>query len=419
MFKHCRLSSAVAALSLSASMLVQAQETPLTLEKLAEQIKTQQAQIEALTAQIESQEKAGSGAGWFNRTSVGGYGEAYFKRIEGQKDEFDAYRLILFVGHQFNDKVRFSSELEFEHAYGKDTDTSCTIDNTAGSDPLTLEQIEVSCGKPSASPGYFAVEQLFLEYQYAQKHRASAGQLLVPVGILNETHEPDTFYGVFRAPVEREIIPGTWFETGLMFSGEVAPGFSYDAMISSGMKNDGSKAVKEGRQRGAKADGSDLAYTVRFKYTGMPGLELAVTWHEQQDMSQGAPKVTGENLEANLLEAHVAYQKGAFGLRTLYAEWDLAADALAVADKKNASQKGWYVEPSWKITPGIGVFARYSEWDNAAADSTSSDWQESSVGVNWWLHERAVVKADWQHRDDPAASKKDQDGFNVGIGFSF
>jgi hypothetical protein len=41
------------------------------------------------------------------------------------------------------------------------------------------------------------------------------------------------------------------------------------------------------------------------------------------------------------------------------------------------------------------------------------------VGVNWWLHERAVVKADLQHREDPNPANPDQDGFNLGIGFSF
>lgn len=374
-----------------------------------------QQQIEALAAEIEAQKKAGaaSPAGGLGNATLGGYGEAYFKRIDGSQDEFDAYRLVLFVGHRFDDKLRFSSELEIEHAYTRDSDTSCVF--TDDGDGI-VEAGELVCGKPSPSQGYIALEQLFLEYQYADQHRWSAGQLLVPVGILNETHEPDTFYGVFRAPVEREIIPSTWFETGLMFSGEIAPGVSYDAMVSSGLKNDGSKSVKDGRQRGSKAAGNDLAWTGRLKYTGIAGTELGVTWQRQTDTSQGT---LADDLDGDLLEAHVAVKRGAFGLRALYAQWEFNEGAMAPADQKRAEQNGWYVEPSWKVTPTVGVFVRHSVWDNEAADAADSEWTEQSVGVNWWLHERAVVKADLQFRDDPNPANVDQDGFNLGIGFSF
>lgn len=378
-----------------------------------------QRQIEALAAEIESRKAepaAGMGALNDGRTTLGGYGEAYFKRIDGSEDEFDAYRLVLFVGHQFDEKVRFGSELEIEHAYVKDTDSAtCTFtDSTTTGTVGVVDANELSCKKAATTNGYVAVEQLFLEYQYAEKHRWTAGQLLVPVGILNETHEPDTFYGTFRAPVEREIVPGTWFETGLMFSGEIVAGVSYDAMVSSGLKGDGSKAIKDMRQRGSKAVGNDLAYTARVKYTGLPGLEVAATWHHQQDMSQGT---LTENLDGDLLEAHVALKKGPFGLRALYAQWELNEDAVATAGY--AEQNGWYVEPSWKVTGKIGVFARHSTWDNKAADNADSEMTEANVGVNWWLHERAVVKADLQFRNDPTAAVRDQDGFNLGIGLSF
>lgn len=366
------------------------------LAQLKAQLKTQQAQIDALVA---ASEKQTSTASTFVNTTLGGYGEAYFKHIDGEKDEFDAYRLVLFVGHKFNDKVRFSSELEIEHAYVKDTDTGTA--------------------SPSKTEGYVALEQLFLEYQYLAKHRVAAGQLLVPVGILNETHEPDTFYGTFRAPVEREIIPSTWFETGLMASGEIVSGLSYDAMLSSGLKNDGSKAIKEGRQRGSKADGSDLAYTARIKYTGIAGFEWGATWHHQTDMSQGSPKIANQNLDADLIETHIAVQKDIFGLRALYAKWDVNTSALVAADTKYAEQEGWYIEPSVKVLPTLGFFVRYSEWDNTAADSVSSNWQEKALGLSWWLDERAVVKADLQRRDDPNGNNTDKNGFNLGIGFSF
>lgn len=380
-----------------------------TLEQL-------QQQVEALAAEVEKQRQGSGSATGNGNTTLGGYGEAYFKRIDGAKDEFDTYRLVLFIGHTFDEKLRFGSEVEVEHAYVKDTDSdaTCTV-NDANSNG-TLEPGEVTCGTASVkkSEGYLAIEQLFLEYKYAQKHRAYAGQLLVPVGILNETHEPDTFYGVFRAPVEREIIPGTWFETGVMFSGEIVEGLSYDAMIGSGLKGAANSAVKDMRQRGSKADGSDLAYTARLRYTGLAGTELGVSVQQQTDMAQGT--IAAGDLDGTLVTAHAAYNNGPFALRALAAQWDIN-DALATAGR--AEQAGWYVEPSFKVTETVGVFVRHSVWDNAGADVADSEWTEQSVGVNWWLHERAVVKADLQSRDDPNPANVDQDGFNLGIGFQF
>lgn len=385
------------------------------LESLRHQLQLQQQQIDALATALEKQQSGNTGLS-AGKTTLGGYGEAYFKHIDGSKDEFDAYRLVLFVGHQFSDKLRFASELEVEHALVQDTSNTCTFTDKDGDG--VVDAAELSCASTAKTNGYVALEQLFLEYRYAENHRAAVGQMLVPVGILNETHEPDTFYGVFRAPVEREIVPGTWYETGVMASGSIAPGLSYDAMFSSGLKSSEGK-IKDGRQRGSKADGSDLAYTARLKYTGLPGVEFGVTWHQQADMSQGGAKVAGTDMNASLAEAHVALKRGAFGLRALYAEWDLNDAAMAAADRKRSGQKGWYVEPSFKVLPEVGIFARYSVWDNEAADAADSEWQESSVGVNWWLHERAVLKADLQRRDDPNPANPDQDGFNVGLGFSF
>ena len=62
--------------------------------------------------------------------------------------------------------------------------------------------------------------------------------MLVPVGFLNETHEPDTFYGVERNSIEKNVIPTTWWEAGASLSGEVTPNLKYDFMLHSGLALD-------------------------------------------------------------------------------------------------------------------------------------------------------------------------------------
>ena len=126
--KLSRIAAAVFAL---APCVALADEASLSLEALAAQLKAQQMQIEALTAQVESQDKDGAaGAGWFTKTTLGGYGEMHFSHLRNSKgndaqnppkgdpngDSLDYHRYVLYVGHHFNDDVKFFSEFELEHS---------------------------------------------------------------------------------------------------------------------------------------------------------------------------------------------------------------------------------------------------------------------------------------------------------------
>ena len=322
-----------------------------------------------------------SGSG--KKTTIGGYGELHYNNLDSKK-EIDFHRFVLFFGHKFNDRLRFFSELEVEHAFSGE-------------------------GKP----GEVELEQAYIEYDLTDRHRFRAGVFLVPVGLINLTHEPDTFYGTERNPVEKNIVPATWWEAGAGLSGQLGEkGWSYDLAIHSGLKISSAKsyAVRSGRQKAAKANANDLAATGRIRWTGMPGLEIGATINYQSNMAQGTDSSVGSG---RLFEVHIAWQRGPFSLRALYARWDIdgSGPAAVGADK----QEGWYVEPSWKITPKFGIFARYNEWDNKAGNSANTNNKQTNVGFNYWLHPNVVFKFDIQKQDGAASD----DGFNLGVGYQF
>jgi hypothetical protein len=356
---------------------------------------TLEEKVEALTQEVEQLKKERAGAQDAGRTTIGGYGELHYNNLEGEGgasnlEELDFHRFVLFFGHRFSDAIRFYSELEVEHAFLKD--------NASG----------------TASPGEVELEQAYIEFAVTDELAAKGGIFLVPVGILNETHEPPTFYGVERNPVENKIVPSTWWVGGAAVSGRVGGGLSYDLAAHEGLKtNSGKKyAVRDGRQKTAKATANDLAYSARLKWTGVPGLELATTAHLEKDITQGADPNAGE---ARLLEAHAVWTAGPFGLRALYATWDL--DGSGPQSVGADEQTGWYVEPSFKLTPKLGVFARYSLWDNQAGDAVDSKFKQTDAGVNYWPHPNVVLKADYQSQDNDDG--KNQNGFNLGIGYMF
>jgi phosphate-selective porin len=334
-----------------------------------------------------------------SKTTIGGYGELHYNSLSDQnggakdKDEIDFHRFVLFFGHEFNDRLRLFSEFELEHGLVKDT-------------------------KDGSNGGEVELEQAYIQYDLNDQHRVSAGVFLTPVGIINETHEPNTFYGTERNNVEKNIIPTTWWEGGAMLSGALPQGFSYDLAITSGLDvskegTETSYKIRDGRQKVAEATAKDPAYTSRLKWTAIPGVELAASVQYQNDITQGFDPRAGS---ATLLETHAVIEQGAFGLRALYATWDL--DGTGPAAEGYDEQTGWYIEPSYKINDKVGVFTRYSLWDNQAGNSTDSEYTQWDIGMNWWIDPQVVVKLDYQDQSSPVG-ETELDGVNIGLGYQF
>lgn len=370
-----------------------------TFEDLRKKVEAQQKaidnlqkQLDATAAAVEEGGRAGPAPGASDMigphrlaggtTRIGGYGELHYNNLDSKK-QLDFHRFVLYFGHQFSDAIRFNSELELEHAVSSAGDV-----------------------------GEVELEQAFLEFDLNEKHTVRTGVLLIPVGILNETHEPTTFYGVERNPVETNIIPTTWWEGGAGLNGELVPGFKYDIALTSGLHTPMSGAnaylVRNGRQKASEAAAESLAYTARARWMGWSGVELSGTAQYQGDVTQGS-----QNVSATLIETHAAIKQGPFGLRALYAAWHL--DGAGPTALGRDEQSGWYIEPSYKVTPKLGVFARYNSWDNAAGDSIDSEKNQTNFGVNYWPHEDVVLKADIQRQGGTA----NDDGFNLGVGYQF
>ncbi len=353
-------------------------------EALADSRVEVQSQQEAL-AMVADQVEASAGDGAARGVKLGGYGELHYNNVDAG-NKIDFHRFVLFAGYDFSDRTRFYSELELEHALSGD-----------GED------------------GEVELEQAFIEHRLNDSTAITAGVSLVPVGILNETHEPDTFYGVERNPVESNIIPSTWWEAGLGLNKQLNDHLGFDVFVSSGLNTPiaGSNAfrIRSGRQKISNALANDGAVTARLRFNPFSGLQLAATYQMQQDLTQGAL-----DIGARLFEINARYQRDAFALRALYAQWDLDS-AVAAIDPSREKQRGYYLEPSYRFGGDreYGVFLRYSNWNNNAGVSDFADSKQLDVGLNYWLTPTTVFKFDYQEQSGAV----DNDGFNLGVGYSF
>jgi hypothetical protein len=355
-------------------------------QRIAELEAMLNSRLDALADTVDAQSDAGG-----KNVHIGGYGELHYNHLDANGEDqrlLDLHRMVLFFGYDYSDRVRFVSEFEVEH---------------------TL----VSGGSEF---GAVEIEQAYVEIDVLANMQFRTGVMLMPLGIVNETHEPPTFYGVERPVIETSIIPSTWYSAGISLSQSLDSGLSYDLLVTEGLKTEDPTTndeadpfyLKGGKQKASYSDAFNLALTGRVRYRGIPGLELAAYAQYQPDLDQSAETSYAES--ATLAGGHVIYQLAPITLTALYARWDVAGDEAKAAGKD--VQDGGYLEASWKAQENWGLFVRHSVWSEEKDESAA----QSDLGVNYYPHPDVVFKADYQLQNDDAGNT---DGFNLGMGYQF
>ena len=171
----------------------------------------------------------------FSRLSIGGYGEAvmsrnfysqHFNRYldpETYKNDkshgrFDLPHVTLNLGYDFGKGWTMGMEIEFEHG---GTESAVEIDP----DESGEYEAETERG------GEVALEQFWLNKAFfGGKFNVKAGELIIPVGEINQYHLPNEFFSVYRTEGEAKFLPNTWHQVGLSLWG-CLPQWRYEAIL--------------------------------------------------------------------------------------------------------------------------------------------------------------------------------------------
>lgn len=339
------------------------------------------------------------------RLPIGGYGEVHFTQVNGKSGggELDLRRFILFVGHRFDEKLAFYSEVEISHS--------------------SLET---------------EVEQAYLEYTLHPALGFRAGSILVPMGIINQFHEPPTYHGVQRPEVDDVIIPTTWREAGIAAFGEPVEGLRYQVQLVDGLNAagfSGSMGLREGRQEAVEAKANDFGYVVRLDYSPILGLELGATGYSGK---AGQQQPTLEHTGVNMVEADLRANWKGLWLRGEFAHARIedakTLDALIVADPIGGAVEGWYGEAAYDVLRLVRArvpSVRAELWPFARLERTNTqlampqgfvanqayDRIYKTVGVSFKPIPQIAVKADYQWinaRSGPLPQR-----WHLGIGYMF
>jgi hypothetical protein len=282
--------------------------------------------------------------------TLSGYMEVHLNKEQDLPTEADLHRFVLMVGHSFSDRIKLWSELEIEHAF-------------------------VEGGEES---GEVAIEQAYIDLALKRRFNVRAGMMLVPVGIINERHEPPTFNGVERTFVDTFIIPTTWRDVGAGAFGDLGRGFSYKAYVMPGLDATGFTAeegIADGRQQGGHADASDPALTGRLEFRSYGLTAGGSFWYGGSGFGLSRLDIEAPTVGVGSFDAR--YRRGRFETRGQWSmvsisgagDLNLALQAQTGINPNIASRLlGAYGEGALRISPDswlheVVAFGRYEVFD--------------------------------------------------------
>ncbi len=345
-------------------------------------------------------------------TVITSYGEINFNRPtkRSQDAQADVRRFVLGYQHRFDEKTKVVTELEVEHAVSSADDK-----------------------------GEVEVEQAYIERQFTPTWAVRAGLFLMPVGLLNENHEPTAFYGVERNFVETAIIPSTWreggvqvignFDNGLMVQAGLTTSFDltkWDATSTEGKES----PLGSIHQEMSLAKSHDVAVFGAVNWRGVPGLLLGgsvFTGKATQRQAVASGRIT-------LWDLHARWQPSRWDLSALYTRGTIsntgALNATLVGNPTliPKSFDGYYVQGAYKVWShedyALSPFVRFEQYDTARSyadlgpgltPAAERNERVLTLGANFQVAQGIVVKADYQR----FRANTDLNRVDLGLGWSF
>jgi len=355
------------------------------------------------------------------KLTIGGYGQIDYNQLldNGTYNNgvLDVHRLVLMFGYKFNSKTQFITEIEVEH----------------------VKEI--------------FVEQAFLQYEILPWLKLRGGLMLIPMGIINEYHEPSTFNGVERPNLDKYIVPTTWREIGAGFTGTFpSAALSYQLYLVNGFNGynegptlSGSNGFRKGRQKGAESIINSPNLTFKVNYFGISGLQLGLSGYTGKTQStlfgaldksdsQSVAIADSSVVGLSMLGLDARYQLGGMQLRG-QANLGMVSNSSTynefTGSDLGSSIGGWYLEVSYdllhrveSLKSGLIPFIRYEQYSTHVSTEDpilqNPEFQRSdlTIGLGWKLAAGAMFKADFQQFSNQGTGDAKKQ-FNAGVAVWF
>jgi len=393
----------------------------------------------------------------WSKVTLSGYGAVNyynytkFDTDPGINDKFDAERLNLYLGYNFNDWISLKTEIEFEHG-----GTGATIELDNQEEFGEYEQ-EIEAG------GEVKLEQVHINFAIRPYFNVRAGRMKIHFGIAPDLDRPISYFTSHRQEMENEILPLGWYENGIQFHGIFLKKLKYELSLTNGLDASGFSSrgwIKDGYQtRFDMANANSLAVTARLDYKfGKNKYTFAGVSAYINDSAANRPKDDmEESAYVTMVEGHITYDENYLRFNSIVLWGNL--ENSNIVTRKNAtlsnslgvkrtpvgkSMLGFSFEGGYEVLHFIHPnskqkvypFVRYDYYDTMHEVEGNvvrkPRWERSAVmgGFNWFVYPQIVLKAHYQSRTlgseniDLATAvgtgkKQQENTFSAGVGFSF
>ncbi len=363
---------------------------------------------------------SGNGA---KKITIGGYGQIDYNQplndTASANGKMDVHRMVILVGYKFNERVQFVTEVELEH----------------------VKEVYV--------------EQAFINYKISQPINFRAGLMLIPMGIINEYHEPTTYNGVERPNLDGKIAPTTWREMGAGFTGNIdGLSLKYQAYVFNGFlgydgggKFRGSDGFRKGRQKGAESTFNSPNFSGKLDFYGIKGLKIGAAGYFGKSQTTAYDGVLNSDTEALAAADSTVIGVSMFGLdaryqyKNLFLRAQLLSATMTNVKEYNAftgsdlgsAMLGYYGEVGYDVLSifkkdakeKVILFGRYEFYDTHSSTTEGTDKNDSfartdlTFGVTYKVSNGAAFKADYQIFDNEMENNISSRQINLGVGVWF
>ena len=377
--------------------------------------------LNIVSDELDRLKNSSGGSGIASRTTVHGYGEMHLQMPDNGPSLIDQHRFVIGIHSELADWIHLNAEIDFEHA---------------------AQELEFEYGQ--------------LDFLLTNNLNARAGVMLMPMGNLNEFHEPPLFWTAERPEFHSKIIPSTWQQGGAGIFGQLGEGINYrlyavNALqgISTGTDGDSGyfrdeDGLRKGRLQMDYTKVHDFALTGRLEKK-VNGGQLGFSFYTG-DSTNGH---INEGGNVTMLEADMKWRKGAFELNNSIANVSISdADEMntfcaSAAGGRGAGscrddipdnifglnlQAGLHLPQAmgWSTTHDIIPHIMYEKirpaddfGANAATADRSKNFDRFLIGVSYMPVPKVAIKMDWSTYDYQTAATDDKSTVEMAIAYMY
>lgn len=351
---------------LVASLVEQKSQDTNKIEEVSDQVEMAHYSYEDLSDEINKS------------IQVSGYADVEYKGSSksGVNEEFRMHHLSLFFTKQFENNIKFFSEIEYEDApqFEGDDDGSNT----------------------KSASGKVFVEALNFDWNHSQYINLRAGRFFTPAGIWSEDHYPP-FVPTQERPLHiRKIFPqlvdGVSFFGSKEFTSEHF--FNYTTFLGNGESNvSGKKDLNSNKAFGFKGD---------YNAPWLDEFTLGLTLYNDNEDSEN------DNADKAALGYHLKLRYEDLTLQSEYAK----AELTFTGQNNDYTRKGYYGQLLYNLKQwDLGYRYDFYNQNTLEADELT----RNSLFINYHVNENFTIKGEYHDDSHKDPLKEDFDFYIFSI----